>query len=71
MGSHADRLLAMEETQGGTIAALDPAICVNAGLMAWEHRDPLDRLLAAAASHYNLPIVSADTIFDGVVTRIW
>jgi PIN domain nuclease of toxin-antitoxin system len=71
MGRHADRLLGMLETQGGSIAALNPAICVNAGLMTWEHRDPFDRLLAATASYYNLPIISADTIFDGVVTRIW
>ncbi len=68
---HADRLPAMAEAQGGSIAALLPAICAEAGLMIWAHRDPFDRLLAATASHYIFPIVSADATFDGVVTRIW
>jgi PIN domain nuclease of toxin-antitoxin system len=35
------------------------------------HRDPFDRLLAATAMHYNLPLVSADVVFDGIVTRLW
>jgi PIN domain nuclease of toxin-antitoxin system len=39
--------------------------------MAWLHGDPFDRVLAATATRYNLPILSADTVFDGVVTRIW
>jgi PIN domain nuclease of toxin-antitoxin system len=59
------------EQQGGAVAGFDPAICVAAGLMAWAHRDPFDRLLAATATCSNLPIVSADSVFDGVVTRIW
>jgi PIN domain nuclease of toxin-antitoxin system len=57
--------------QGGTVAPLDAQICLDAGLMEWAHRDPFDRILAATAAHYRLPIVSADTVFDGVVTRIW
>ena len=39
--------------------------------MDWSHRDPFDRLLAATALRRNLPIVSADAVFDGVVTRVW
>jgi PIN domain nuclease of toxin-antitoxin system len=66
-----ERLPALLDQQGGSIAALDPAICVAAGIMPWAHRDPFDRLLAATAGHYNLPIVSADIVFDGLVTRIW
>jgi PIN domain nuclease of toxin-antitoxin system len=57
--------------QGGGIAALAPEICIAAGIMPWAHRDPFDRLLAATALHYNLPIVSADPVFDGVVARVW
>lgn len=57
--------------QGGAVAALEPSICVAAGTMAWPHRDPFDRLLAATAMHYRLPLVSADTVFDGVVKRLW
>jgi len=57
--------------QGGSVASLDPDICIAAGMMAWPHRDPFDRLLAATATHYRLPLVSADAVFDGVVARVW
>ena len=57
--------------QGGDIAALEPAICLSAATMDWDHRDPFDRMLAATALHYGLPLVSADLIFDGKVPRIW
>ena len=59
------------DRQGGSVAGFDPAICIAAGMMVWTHRDPFDRLLAATALHYNLPLVSADTAFDGIVTRLW
>jgi PIN domain nuclease of toxin-antitoxin system len=59
------------ERQGGQTADLAPAICTAAGLMDWSHRDPFDRLLAATANHYALPLVSADPVFDGVAPRIW
>ena len=39
-----DRLPRLLEEQGGAIASLDPDICVTAGVMAWPHRDPFDRL---------------------------
>lgn len=36
------------------------------------HRDPFDRLLAAQAIIENLPLVSADAIFDQYgIRRIW
>lgn len=59
------------QQQGGSVASLEPAIGLAAGRMIWTHRDPFDRLLAATALHYNLPLISADTAFDGVVTRVW
>ena len=59
------------ERQGGLSADLEPAICVAAGAMDWSHRDPFDRLLAATALRYALPLVSADAVFDGVVARVW
>lgn len=64
-------LPAILEEQGGVIAGLDPEICLQAGIMDWEHRDPFDRFLAATAMKYELPLVSADTVFDGVTVRIW
>ena len=66
-----DRLPELLEQQGGMIAALDPRICLQASTMPWGHRDPFDRILAASAAYYRLPIISADQVFDGVVTRIW
>ena len=71
MAPFASRLPALLAEQGGSVAGLDPAICIAAGMMAWSHRDPFDRLLAATAMHYNLPLVSADSAFDGIVTRLW
>ncbi len=65
------QLTALLGEQGGSVAGFDPAICIAAGMMAWSHRDPFDRLLAATAIHYNLPLVSADAVFDGIVTRLW
>jgi PIN domain nuclease of toxin-antitoxin system len=65
------RLPAILTEQRGVAAPLDPAMCVMAGTMAWSHRDPFDRLLAATASCLGCPIVSADAAFDGVVKRIW
>jgi PIN domain nuclease of toxin-antitoxin system len=65
------RLPAILDEQGGSVASLDPVVCTTAGSMTWQHRDPFDRLLAATAIHHNLPIVSVDPIFDGLVSRVW
>lgn len=62
---------ALLDRQGGSVAGFDPAICIAAGMMPWTHRDPFHRLLAATAMHYNLPLVSADVVFDGIITRLW
>lgn len=57
--------------QGGVAARLDPAICSLAGSLAWAHRDPFDRLIAATAILQGLSLVSADAAFDGIAARIW
>ena len=66
-----EKLVELLEEQGGCVASLDPSICLAAATMDWSHRDPFDRLLAATAARYNLPIISMDAIFDGRVPRIW
>jgi PIN domain nuclease of toxin-antitoxin system len=71
MAPFVEHLPGLLRTQGGMIASLSPEIAVNAGAMPWGHRDPFDRLLAATAAHYGLPLISADAIFDGLVARIW
>lgn len=65
------RLTGILEEQGGSVVELTPAICLQAATMDWPHRDPFDRLLAASAAHHDLPLISADTVFDGIVTRVW
>jgi PIN domain nuclease of toxin-antitoxin system len=65
------RLIGILEEQGGSIVELTPTICLRAATMDWPHRDPFDRLLAASAAHHDLPLISADAVFDGVVTRLW
>ena len=44
----------------------------RAGGLPGLHRDPFDRVLIAQALARNLPIVSADRVFDGYgVHRLW
>lgn len=71
MAPHASHLPGLLGEQGGIALPLDPAIAITAGLMDWPHRDPFDRLLVATAQHHNLPIISTDTVFDGMVQRVW
>jgi len=65
------RLPAILEEQGGGIVELTPTICLHAATMSWPHRDPFDRLLAASAIHHDVPLISADSVFEGIVTRLW
>lgn len=71
MEPYIHQLAAILEEQGGMVAALEPSICVDAAMMEWHHRDPFDRLIAATAKYYALPLISADTVFDGKVPRVW
>ena len=64
-------LVSAVQLQDAEIVQLDPAVCLMAGSMTWPHRDPFDRMLAATALIHGLPIISADRVFDGLVTRIW
>jgi PIN domain nuclease of toxin-antitoxin system len=40
-----------------------------AGALDWPHRDPFDRMIAATAIVMQLPLISIDTVFDGLATR--
>lgn len=71
MAPHVSVLPGLLAEQGGIALPLDPSIAIAAGLMDWPHCDPFDRLLAATAQHHNLPIISTDTVFDGMVQRVW
>lgn len=71
------RLPALLAEQGGRTASLTPEICLSAAMVAWTHRDPFDRILAATAMHEDLELISADSIFDelpaeaGRLHRLW
>lgn len=71
VGPFVDRMVDIVEEQGSSVAALVPEVAKLAGAMEFRTRDPFDRMLAATAIHLDLPIVSSDSVFDGVVTRIW
>lgn len=71
MAAFIERLPSLLAQQGGTVAAFGPAICLEAGMMDWAHRDPFDRLIAATARQSGYLLVSADTVFDGIVSRVW
>ncbi len=71
MKPYIDQLIPYIAAQGSQIIPLDEGICMKAGGMEWAHRDPFDRMLAATARHMGLSIVSSDSVFDEVVTRIW
>lgn len=59
--------------QGGRVAALAPEVCLKGATLAWEHRDPFDRLLAATTLALGMPLISADEIFDTLpdISRLW
>jgi PIN domain nuclease of toxin-antitoxin system len=44
-----------------------------AGSLAWEHRDPFDRMLAAQSILESVPLVSMDTAFSGLggLRTVW
>lgn len=59
--------------QGVRVLALDGALCRTAGALDWPHRDPFDRLIAATALSFGLPLVSRDRSFRALdrLTCIW
>jgi PIN domain nuclease of toxin-antitoxin system len=71
MASLVDELPTILSRQGGLAADLDGSISLLAATMLWSHRDPFDRLIAATALKRGLALVSADPVFDEVVSRIW
>jgi len=71
MAEHVGQLPALLASQRGVAASLEVEDCLMAGTMEWAHRDPFDRFLAASALRRRVPIVSADPVFDAVLTRIW
>ena len=50
---------------------------MRAAKLAWPHRDPFDRFIAATAMELKVPLLSADAAFDDLKTlpdwpgRLW
>lgn len=61
------------ESWCATPLPIDSADSILAGSLAWDHRDPFDRMIVAQAIRRGLPLVSADTVFDSLAgaDRLW
>lgn len=67
-------ILIPSQLHGNVITLLDITVAhtMRITTLPFHHRDPFDRMLVAQAMAENLPIVSADTIFDAYgIARIW
>ncbi|SEA63420.1 type II toxin-antitoxin system VapC family toxin [Rubrimonas cliftonensis] len=72
MAPFAGELLDRALADGFDPIPLSAATALSASLLDWDHRDPFDRIIAAAAQAEELPIVSPDTAFDAVgAQRLW
>lgn len=54
--------------RGVTVAAVEPVVMARAASMEWhhdgrDHRDPFDRMIAAAALEADLPVATSDRAF--------
>ncbi|NJN85215.1 MAG: type II toxin-antitoxin system VapC family toxin, partial [Leptolyngbyaceae cyanobacterium SL_7_1] len=49
LAAYADKLPELLQKQGGFAAPLSADLCVQAGLLAWDHRDPFDRIIGVTA----------------------
>lgn len=71
---HLDELLAETET---LTAPFTREMAARAASLAWRHRDPFDRFIAATAIELRYPLVSKDREFDSLDSesgwpgRIW
>ncbi|MDC0325242.1 PIN domain-containing protein [bacterium] len=47
---------------------------LSMAVIDWAHRDPVDRLIAATAIEYNVPVLTKDRVFhapDSPVEAVW
>lgn len=67
-------LAAWEETlssMSATDLAIDSSDAVTAGQLAWEHRDPFDRMIVAQATRRGLTIATSDQVIQtGTLTPV-
>ncbi|MDV7142998.1 type II toxin-antitoxin system VapC family toxin [Tropicimonas sp. TH_r6] len=71
------RLPQLLRAQGGVAAPFTAEMAALSGGMAWSHKDPFDRMIAATAMELACPLISKESAFDGLtgypgwVGRIW
>jgi PIN domain nuclease of toxin-antitoxin system len=57
---------------GYTHASIGAEVALRAGRLVAEHRDPFDRMIAALALAYDIPVLSPDALLDQFgIRRIW
>ena len=72
MAPAVDDLENLAAKSGIEVLPLTAAISLAASRLDWPHRDPFDRMIAAAALHEKVPLVSSDAAFDQLgLERIW
>jgi PIN domain nuclease of toxin-antitoxin system len=64
--------VATMDLAGYTLVAIEGPVAIRAGRFTAPHRDPFDRIIAAQALTYDLPVLSVDARLDAFgVYRIW
>lgn len=72
MAPFLDRLIPLAEEQGGRLLEISPKASLLAATLAWEHRDPFDRIIAATAITRGLVLISTDEAFKALAgTAKW
>ena len=64
-----DLIINIEDRLGYTLVPLEPEAMMRAARFEVAHADPFDRMIAAHAIQYNLPLLSADTRLDAFGVR--
>ena len=59
----------IEDRLGYTLVPLEPEVMMRAARFEAEHADPFDRMIAAHAIQYNLPILSTDPRLEAFGAR--
>ena len=64
-----DLVVNIEDRLGYTLVPLEPEAMMRAARFPAAHADPFDRMIAAHAIQYNLPLLSTDTRLDAFGVR--
>ncbi|MEO0830589.1 MAG: type II toxin-antitoxin system VapC family toxin [Pseudomonadota bacterium] len=73
MAPFAPRLVDIALEAGFDLVPLSADVATCASLLEWQHRDPFDRMIAAATLKEGLDLISSDQTFDDLskIVRLW